>query len=335
MKRRRMKEGAVSEKVYVTRLMPQPGIDALRRNFEVDVNEDDTPLSQGDLARRAGEYDALVTLLTDRIDRPVLEAGRGKLKIVANVAVGFDNVDVKAATELGIAVSNTPGVLTETTADFAFALLMAVARKVCDSQAYLRAGRFHGWGIMMMLGEDIHGATLGLVGFGRIGQAVARRATGFGMRILYYDPIVHADEAAAEVGAEQVNLQTLLRESDFVSVHTPLGPDTYHLIDEEHLSLMKPTAFLINTSRGPVVDEAALASALARGTIKGAALDVFEREPDVAPELVRADNALLTPHVASASVATRTRMATLAAENAIAVLTGGRPPTVVNPEVLG
>ncbi len=319
--------------VYVTRVIPQPGVDLLRAHVDVEVNESDEPLSSDELRRRAGSHDALVTLLTDNIDSAVLQSGEGSLKIVANVAVGYDNIDVPAATACGIMVSNTPGVLTETTADFAWALLMSVARRVPEAQSFLRAGKFQGWGIMMMLGEDIHGKTLGIAGFGRIGQAVAQRAAGFGMKILYYDPVVQADDAARRLNARSVDLDTLLRESDFVSVHTPLTSETRHMIGREQLGLMKDTAYLINTSRGPVLDEAALASALKANRIRGAALDVFENEPEVHPELLQLDNAVITPHIASASVATRSRMAVMAAENVIAALDGQRPPTLVNGEL--
>lgn len=317
--------------VYVTRVIPQPGIDLLRDHAEVQVNESDTPLSEQQLRTAAAEHDALVTLLTDRVDRSVLESGKSRLRIVANVAVGFDNIDVDAATDLGVMVTNTPGVLTETTADFAWALLMSIARRVCESQSLLRSGQFKGWGIMMMLGEDVYDKTLGIIGYGRIGHAVARRAAGFDMRVLYYDPFVPLDDLAREIGAEKVDLDTLLAESDFVSVHVPLTPETHHLISTPQLGGMRPTAFLINTSRGPVVDEAALAEALRSRNIRGAALDVFENEPAVHPDLLGLDNVLLTPHVASASVATRTRMATIAAENVIAALEGGEPPTLLNP----
>jgi glyoxylate reductase len=271
-----------------------------------------------------------VTLLTDHIDRDVLKAGHGRLKIVANVAVGYDNIDVDAASEFGILVSNTPGVLTETTADFAWALLMGIARRTAEAQAFLRAGKFHGWGIMMMLGEDVYGKTLGLVGYGRIGRAVAKRASGFDMAIQYYDPVITDEGAQSLLPARQVDLDTLLRTSDFVSVHTPLTPETTHLIGATELAAMKTTAYLINTSRGPVLDERALAEALATNTIRGAALDVFEHEPAVEPRLLELDNVLITPHIASATVATRTRMATMAAENVIAVVKGERPPTAVN-----
>ena len=319
--------------VYVTRVIPQPGIEMLKSRASVEVNDRDIPLSADELRTRATQNDALVTLLTDRIDRPVLEAGKGRLRIVANVAVGFDNIDVNAATDLGIMVSNTPGVLTETTADFAFALLIATARRIPEGDRFLRDGKYHGWGILMMLGQDIYEKTLGIVGFGRIGQGVARRSKGFNMRLLYYDPVTEAADVAAELGATRVDLDTLLRESDFVSVHTPLTPETHHLIGDDQLELMKRDAILINTSRGPVVDEAALARALQSGSIAGAGLDVFEREPEVDPLLLQCENAVLTPHIASASVATRTRMATMAAENVLAALDGERPPTLLNPEV--
>lgn len=323
----------MSRSVYVTRVIPQPGIDLLRAHLDVEVNESDEPLSSDELRRRAGSHDALVTLLTDTIDGTVLQSGQGSLKIVANVAVGYDNIDVPAATAAGIMVSNTPGVLTETTADFAWALLMSVARRIPEAQSFLRAGKYQGWGIMTMLGEDIHGKTLGIAGFGRIGQAVAQRATGFGMKILYYDPVVHAEDAARRLNATSVDLNTLLRESDFVSVHTPLTPETRHMIGKEQFDLMKDTAYLINTSRGPVLDESALASALKANRIRGAALDVFENEPEIYPALLQLDNAVITPHIASASVATRGRMALMAAENVIAALGGQRPPTLVNDEL--
>jgi glyoxylate reductase len=225
-------------------------------------------------------------------------------------------------------------VLTDTTADFAFALLMTAARRIPEANTFVRAGKFHGWGIMMMLGQDVHGATLGLVGFGRIGQAMAKRARGFDMKILYYDPVVQAGNEAAELGAREMELDTLLRQSDFVSLHTPLTGQTRHLIGAEQLRAMKPTAVLVNTSRGPVVDESALATALRTGEIAAAGLDVFENEPVVNPGLLELSNAVITPHIASASVATRTRMATMAAENVIAALNGDRPPAIVNPEVL-
>ncbi len=321
--------------VYVTRVIPQPGIDRLRaRGYQVDVNESDTPLTQEQLREKAATYDALVTLLTDHIDRQVLDAGKGKLQIVANVAVGYDNIDAPAATEDGIIVTNTPGVLTETTADFAWTLLMAVGRRVVEGDQFFRGGRYKGWGILMLLGEDVYAKTLGIVGFGRIGQAVAQRATGFSMDILYYDPVIQAEDAARRVGARRVELDTLLRESDYVTVHTPLVPETRHLIGMPELQKMKSTAYLINTSRGPVVDEGALVDALRQNLIRGAALDVYENEPAPHPGLTELENTVLTPHIASASRETREKMATMAADNVIAVFEGQAPPTAVNPEVL-
>lgn len=324
----------MGRKVYVTRVIPQAGIDLLRQSAEVEVNEADTPLDEKALQEKAATHDALVTLLTDRIDRSVLEAGRGRLKIVADVSVGYDNIDVAVATELGIAVTNTPDVLTETTADFAWALMLSVARRVCESQAFLRSGKYQGWGILMMLGGDVYGKTLGVIGFGRIGQAVARRASGFSMNVLYYDPVLPREAEAQFPGMRRVDLDTLLRESDFVTVHTPLTPDTHHLIGREQMRAMKASAYLINTSRGPVVDEEALVDALRDGEIAGAGLDVFEHEPKVNPGLLELQNVVITPHIASASEATRSRMATMAAENVIAVLNGERPAQILNPAVL-
>jgi glyoxylate reductase len=324
----------VAATVYVTRVIPQAGIDLLRQHLDVEVNESDVPLSHEELCRRASVHKALVTLLTDKVDPEVLAAGKGGMKIVANVAVGFDNIDVPAATDAGIMVTNTPGVLTETTADFAWTLLMASARRLVEADKFLRAGKFHGWGIMMLLGEDVYGKTLGIVGFGRIGHAMARRAAGFGMRILYFDPWVEDEEMGRTLGAHKVDLDTLLRESDFVSIHTPLTPETHHLIGAEELRRMKSTAVVVNTSRGPVVDEAALADALRSGEIHAAGIDVYEREPEVHPGLLHLDNVVLAPHIASASNDTRSRMATMAAENVIAALDGKRPPQILNPEVL-
>ncbi len=256
------------------------------------------------------------------------------MRIVANIAVGYDNIDIDAASAAGIVVSNTPGVLTDTTADFAWTLLMGIARRTHEAQSFLRAGKYDGWGIMMMLGGDIHGATLGLVGFGRIGRAMAKRALGFDMRVLYYDPVAQAEDEARLLGAHRADLNTLLRESDFVSLHTPLCQETHHLIGKEQLEAMKPTAYLVNTARGPIVDEAALAQGLHDREIAGAALDVFENEPEVHPGLLELDNVLLTPHIASATVATRTKMATIAADNVIAVLEGREPLTCINADML-
>lgn len=305
----------------------------LREQCLVTLNESDVPLSQDQLRQRASESDALLTLLTDKIDGYVMEAG-DTLKGVFNVAVGFDNIDVTAATELGVAVTNTPGVLTDTTADFAWALLMAIARRVVEADRYMREGRYTGWGIQLFLGADVHGATLGIVGMGRIGQGMARRALGFDMRILYYDEVRQPEEREKALNATYVDLDTLFAQSDFVTLHTPLTPETQHLIRWERIRQMKPTACLVNTSRGAVVNEEDLARALREGKLAGAALDVFEDEPRAHPDLLPLPNVILTPHIASASVATRTRMATMAAENCLALFGGGKPPNIVNPEVL-
>jgi len=256
------------------------------------------------------------------------------LKIVSNVAVGFDNIDLDAATRHGVMATNTPGVLTDTTADFAFALMMAAARRLPEGDRFVRAGQFGGWAIDMLLGQDVWGATLGLIGVGRIGGAVARRARAFDMRIIYTDEVPLAPEIERQLNATRVGLPTLLREADFVSLHVPLTERTRHLIGPEQLAQMKPTAVLVNTSRGPVVDEAALAEALQRKVIFAAGLDVFEREPDVHPGLAGLDNAVLAPHIASGSVRTRSEMSVLAVRNLLAGLAGERPPNLLNPEVL-
>lgn len=319
--------------MFVTRVIPRAGIDLLREHADVAVNESDVPLEPDELRRKAAEVDALVTLLTDTVDRSVLEVSN-TLKAVTNVAVGFDNIDVPAATEAGVAVTNTPGVLTDTTADFAWTLLMAIARRVVEADVYMRGGRYKGWGIQLLLGQDIHHATLGVVGMGRIGQGMARRASGFDMQVLYSDEVRIPPERERELNVTYVDIDTLLAESDFVSLHTPLTPQTRHFINSRRIGMMKPTACLINTSRGPVVNEADLARALREGRLAGAALDVFENEPEVHPDLLPLSNVILAPHIASASVATRTRMATMAAENCLAILGGHQPPNPVNPDVL-
>lgn len=278
---------------------------------------------------RLDAADGLVCLLTDRVDAAALARGRGRLRVVGNVAVGYDNIDVGAATAAGVAVCNTPGVLDETTADLAFALLLAASRLLSEAEADLRAGRWPGWDIGQYLGQDVHGATLGLVGYGRIGQAVARRAGGFGMSVL------HHTRHDTGVSGWVESLDDLLPRCDFVSLHVPLTDATRHLIDARRLALFRPTAVLVNTARGPVVDEDALADALAAGRLFAAGLDVFEREPVVSPRLLAAPRTVLLPHIGSASRATRVRMGQVAAESVLAVLEGGRPHTVVNPQVFG
>lgn len=304
----------------------------LRERCEVTVNPRDRVLTRAELLKGVKGQDALLPLLTDTIDAAVMDA-EPKLRIIANYAVGFNNVDVAAATVRKIPVTNTPGVLTDTTADMAWALLMTCARRIVEGDRFTRAGRYTGWAPLLLLGHDVHGKTLGVIGFGRIGQAVARRAGGFGMRILYHD--VHPNESAArELGATFVDMPTLLRESDYLSLHTVLSPETTHLINAERLRQMKRTAILINTSRGPVVDERALVRALKAGWIAGAGLDVYEWEPRLAAGLAKLPNAVLAPHIASATLETRSRMAVMAAENVIARLEGRRPPNLVNPDVL-
>jgi glyoxylate reductase len=320
-------------KIYVTQPIPQAGLEVLRQAYpNFQVNPEDRVLARPELLEKVKGVDALLTLLTDKIDAEVLDAAGPKLKIVANMAVGFDNVDMAAATARGVLVTNTPGVLTDATADHAWALLFAVARRIPESEKFLRAGKFKGWGPLMFLGGDVTGRTLGIIGAGRIGHSVAMKSRGFNMRVLYADE-VHNTKLEHEIGARKVRVEELLRESDFVSIHVPLLPSTRHLINAQSLRLMKKTAYLINTSRGPVVDEAALAEALKKGVIAGAALDVFENEPAVHPELLKLENVVLTPHIASATIETRSKMATMAAENLIAGVTGKKPQNLVNVEV--
>jgi glyoxylate reductase len=297
------------------------------------VNGGERPLTKPELIARLQGRQGLVCLITDAVDASVLTACPD-LRVVANVAVGYNNIDVAAATRAGVVVTNTPDVLTETTADFAWTLLMATARRLVEADRYVREGRFTQWEYMVLLGGDIHGKTLGVVGFGRIGRAVARRALGFGMRVLYQDAVTATPAHEAELKATRVDLATLLRESDFVSLHTPLLPETRHLINAESLRAMKKTAYLINAARGPVVDEAALVQALREGWIAGAGLDVFEDEPKVHPGLIGLPNVVVAPHIASASHDTRQAMARLAVDNCLAVLEGRTPPTPVNPDVL-
>jgi glyoxylate reductase len=309
-----------------------PGPRLLEEACEVVPYPEGQPLEEAGIRRAAEGCQGILSQVMDPIGEEVLSTPG--LRIVSNVAVGFDNIDVATATRLGVQVTNTPGVLTSTTADLAFALLMAAGRRVAEGDRFLRAGRFHGWAIDMLLGQDLHGATLGLVGVGRIGGAVARRARGFDMRILYSDAVALPPEVEIELGAKRVDLERLLAESDYVSLHVPLTPDTRHLIGAEQLAQMKPTAVLVNTSRGPVVDEEALARALAEGQIFAAGLDVFEHEPEVNPSLLDLENVVLTPHIASASVRTRSEMCEMAVHDLIAGLRGERPKNLLNPEVL-
>jgi len=307
-------------------------LDRLEEVFEMKVNPEDRVLTKEELIEGVKWCDVLLCLLTDTIDGEIMDANPNLIGI-ANYAVGFNNIDVDAATERGLPVSNTPGVLTNTTADMAWALMFAVARRIVEADKFNRAGKFVGWGPMMFLGGDVYGKTLGVIGVGRIGASVAKRAIGFNMTVLYAD-VFRNEELEKEVGAKKVEMEELLKEADFVTVHVPLMPETTHLIGEKELKMMKKTAYLINTSRGPVVDEKVLVKALNEGWIAGAGLDVFEEEPKMAEGLAECENAVLTPHTASATVETRTGMALMAAENAIAMIEGRRPLQIVNPEVL-
>ncbi len=316
--------------VLVTKRIYPEAIDYLKQHCEVDYAGTDDGLSAEELSRRLRGKSAVVSQLTDRFSAAVIDSLEG-LKIIANVAVGFDNIDVPAATRKGILVSNTPDVLTETTADFAWALLLAAARRVVEGHAFVHSGQWRKWTIDLLVGHDVHHRTLGIFGMGRIGQAVARRARGFAMRVLYHDAVRATEQMERELGLEFVSKDQLLKESDFVSLHVPLLDATRKLIGERELKLMKKSALLVNTSRGAVVDEAALAKALGECWIAGAGLDVFEREPEVNPELLKLSNVVLAPHIASASIDTRREMSLLAARNAVEALEGRRPPTLLNP----
>jgi glyoxylate reductase len=321
-------------RVFVARIIPDDGLRLVTDACDADVWPDELPPPRDELLRRIAGCDGALTLLTDRVDAEFLDAAGPGLKVVSNYAVGFDNVDVDECTRRGIPVGNTPGVLTETTADLAWALMMAAGRRLPEGDHYVRAGRWRTWGPLLLLGTDVHGATLGIVGFGRIGQAVARRATGFGMTILYHDVARAAPESERELGARFVPLDELLERADYVSLHVNLTPETTHLIDAGALRRMKPTAVLVNTSRGPVVDTDALTEALRSDEIAAAALDVTDPEPLPADHpLIGLDNCLVVPHIASASRATRGRMAEMAAANLLAGVRGERLPTPVNPEI--
>lgn len=321
------------KKVYVTRVIPEEGLSLLREYAEVRVWEGELPPPREVLLAEIADVDGVVSLLTDRFDEEVFDRAP-KLKVVSNYAVGYDNVDVAAATRRGIMVTNTPGVLTETTADLAFALMLAAARRIVEGADYVRAGKWKTWGPTLLLGQDVHGAVLGLVGLGRIGLAVARRARGFDMQVLYYD-LTRNVEAEKNLGLRYVEFDQLLRESDFISIHVPLTERTRKMFDSKAFSLMKPNAVLVNTARGPVVDEQALYEALTTGRIWAAALDVTDPEPP-SPDnpLLRLPNVVVVPHIGSASLRTRARMAVMAARNLIDALEGRVPENLVNPEVI-
>ncbi|MBM4407706.1 MAG: D-glycerate dehydrogenase [Chloroflexi bacterium] len=321
-------------RVFVSRRIPDEGLDLILAAADATIWPDEMPPPRGELLRSIEGMDGVLALLTDRVDAEFLDRAGPQLKVVSNYAVGFDNIVVPEATARGVAVGNTPGALTETTADLAFALLMAAGRRVAEGDRYVRAGKWKTWGPLLLLGTDVWGATIGIVGFGRIGQAMARRARGFNMTVLFHDVMDPPADVVAEIGAQRVPLDELFSRSDFVSLHTNLTAETRHLVNEERLRSMKPTAVLVNSSRGPVVDQRALYRALSEGWILGAGLDVTDPEPMPVDEpLLTLENCLVVPHIASASRATRAKMAVMAAENLLAGVRGERLPTPVNPEV--
>jgi lactate dehydrogenase-like 2-hydroxyacid dehydrogenase len=314
-------------------MIPQENIDELRNHFDVAVNPDDRALSKAELAENAKGCDALITLITDTVNGELLDAIGPQCKVVANYAVGFNNFDVAAATQRGVILTNTPGVLDDATATHAFTLLLATARRIAEADKYVRDGKWKGWAPMFFIGMDVDRKTLGIAGMGRIGSNIARKAKGFDMKIIYADARRNL-QVEKELGAIYVDKETLLKESDFLTLHVPLIPETHHYIGEKELRLMKKTAVLVNASRGPVVDEKALLKALQEKQIWGAGLDVFENEPEIVSGLTELDNVIVVPHIASATIETRINMGKIAVNNVINVLNGQPPETCVNPEVL-
>jgi len=318
-------------KVFITRKIPTPGLDLLRKEFTIKVSSDNCVLTKEEIIKGIKGSDGLLCLLTDPIDREVIYA-EPKLKMIASYAVGYDNIDISAATKRGIPVSNTPGVLTETTAELAWALLFSVARRIAEGDRFTRVGKFKGWEPLLMLGQDVTNKTLGIIGAGRIGTAFALKSKGFQMKVIYTDE-QRNEQLERELGAKKLPLSDLLKESDFVSIHVPLMKATHHLIGEKELKMMKKTAILLNTARGPIIDEAALIKALKEHWIFGAGLDVYEQEPKIPEELKKLDNVILQPHTGSGTIETRTKMALMAAENLIEGLKGNIPPNCINKEV--
>jgi glyoxylate reductase len=321
-------------KVLCTRPLFPAARAILEKELDVDYWTPRERIPREQLLKRIADKDALVCLLTEKVDEELLAAAP-RLRIAATVSVGYDNIDVAVCTKHKVVATHTPGVLDDTAADFAWTLLMAIARRLLEGDAWMRSGTWPGWDIDQLIGGDIWGKTLGLIGFGRIGRGVARRAQGFNMRVLYNDAVAAPPDIEEDMHAKFVDQETLFRESDFISLHVPLLPNTRHLISKENLEKMKSTAFLINTSRGPVVDEAALAEALENKKIAGAALDVYEQEPKVHPALLTRRDVILTPHIASATVETRTKMTVMAATNVVALFRGLRPPNALNADALG
>ena len=318
-------------KVFITRTIPTPGLDLLQKEFTIAVNDDNRALTKEEIIHGIKGCDGLLCLLTDTIDREVIYA-EPKLKMIAAYAVGYNNIDISAATERGIPVSNTPGVLTETTAELAWALLFSVARRIVEADTFTRTGRFTGWAPLLMLGQDVTNKTLGIIGAGRIGTAFALKSKGFDMKVLYTDEQRNI-QLERKLAAKKVPLSELLKESDFISIHVPLMKTTYHLISEKELKIMKKTAILLNTARGPIIDEAALIKALKEHWIFGAGLDVYEHEPKISEKLKKLDNVILQPHTGSGTIETRTKMALMAVDNMIAGLKGDIPPNCINKEV--
>ena len=322
-------------KVYVTRIIPEPGLEILRKYVDIELHESkEWPPSREELIEKVKDKDGLLCLLTDKIDAEVMDAAPN-LKVISTYSVGFDHIDIDAATKRGIYVTHTPGVLTDAVAEFTVGLLLAITRRIVEADAVVKNGKWDKpWNPYFLTGPELKGKTLGIIGLGRIGRAVAKKVKGFEMKVIYYD-VYRNEKAEKELGVEYVDLETLLKTSDFVSLHVPLLKETYHMIGEKELKLMKPTAYLINTARGAVVDTDALVKAWKEGWIAGAALDVFEQEP-LPPDhpLTKLDNVILAPHIASATIEARQRMAELAANNLVAVLKGEMPPALVNKEVL-
>ena len=323
----------VKPKVLVTREVFDETLAYLSGHCEIDSNQQDVALTPQQLAERLADKDGVVCSLTDRIDRALIERC-ARLKVVANIAVGYNNIDVPACTERGIMATNTPGVLDDSTADLAWTLMLGAARRITEVERYVREGHWKGWRLRQWLGVDVHHATLGIVGMGRIGQAIARRATGFEMRVLYHNRTRVAEDIERRLTATHVPLDTLLRQSDFVVLQVPYTPQTHHLIGAAELAKMKPTAILVNSTRGGVVDDEALVAALRNGTLRAAGLDVFENEPALNRGFLGLDNVVLAPHIGSSTEATRRAMAMTAARNVVAALTGGTPPNLINPQAV-
>ncbi len=320
-------------KVLLTRRLPQPGIELLEKHIDLFINPLDVPMSRHDMITGIKDKDGLICLLNDRVDAEIIDAAK-HLKIIANYAVGYNNIDIQAATKRKIPVTNTPGVLTEATADLTFSLLLSLARRIIEADKFIRQKSFKGWAPMLFLGRDIHSKILGIIGLGRIGRAVAQRANGFGMRVFYHDSVRLSTDEETAYRVEYHGLDDLLRQADFICIHVPLNEQTYHMITKEKLVLMKESSYLINVARGQVIDEKALVRALREKRIAGCALDVYEDEPTIEEELIEMPNTVLTPHIGSASIETRTRMAMMVAENIVTLLVEkGRAPNTINPQV--